>query len=126
MPAYKVLVKRLMSECIWLDVGAPDQESADCKAIETMEEGFCEIDDLFEVDEDESWEIDKSFCCLDCGVCTSRNGEYPLMIRNELWYQIVPGGEGMLCRADMERRLGRPLTEEDLIPLPKDSNSTTS
>jgi hypothetical protein len=45
--------------------------------------------------------------CMDCQRDTGANGlkEYPTMIR-----------DGVLCRADMERRLGRPLVEADMAP----------
>jgi len=37
------------------------------------------------------------------------------MLRDEVWLSITAetGGAGVLCRADMERRLGRPLAEAD-------------
>ena len=116
MPEFSVLMQKLTTEFVWIDVEAVDQEEADRAAVEIADLGFFEYEEDVEVEEG-AWEVDKSFCCLDCGVDTSGIGEYPLMIRNELWYQIVPGGKGMLCKADMERRLGRPLTEEDLLPV---------
>jgi hypothetical protein len=118
MPEFQVLMEKVTSESVWIDVEAPDQETADCKALELVNADSFDLDEYNVGIWEEDWKVDKSFRCLDCGICTSANGEYPLMIRDELWYQIVPGGEGMLCRADMERRLGRPLTQEDLIPLP--------
>ena len=52
---------------------------------------------------------------MDCGVNTGSkgNGEYPLMLKDSVWESIVPNGAGVLCRADIERRLGRLLTEAD-------------
>lgn len=40
------------------------------------------------------------------------------MLRDEIWKSITveTGGAGVLCRADIERRLGRSLTEADLMP----------
>lgn len=56
---------------------------------------------------------------MDCKRDTGARGlkEYPLMLRDEVWLNITAetGGAGVLCRADMERRLGRPLTEADLM-----------
>lgn len=57
--------------------------------------------------------------CMDCGRDTGTRGlgEYPLMLRDEVWVSITAetGGAGVLCRADIERRLGRALTETDLM-----------
>lgn len=56
--------------------------------------------------------------CMDCGQDTGARGlkEYPLMLCDEVWLSITPetGGAGVLCRADIVRRLGRPLTDVDL------------
>ncbi|MFP5249288.1 MAG: hypothetical protein ACLGP3_05640, partial [Acidobacteriota bacterium] len=43
--------------------------------------------------------------------------EYPLMLRDEVWLSITveTGGAGVLCRADMERRLKRTLTQSDML-----------
>lgn len=55
--------------------------------------------------------------CMDCRRDTGARGlkEYPLMLRDEVWVSITAetDGAGVLCRADMERRLGRPLTDAD-------------
>lgn len=57
-------------------------------------------------------------CCMDCRRDTGGCGlkEYPLMLRDEVWLSITAetGGVGVLCRADMEQRLGRPLAAGDL------------
>ena len=57
---------------------------------------------------------------MDCQRDTGARGlgEYPLMLRDDLWLSITTatGGVGVLCRADIERRLGRPLTEADFKP----------
>ncbi len=39
------------------------------------------------------------------------------MLRDDVWLRITSetGGAGVLCRADIERRLGRPLTEADMM-----------
>jgi hypothetical protein len=56
---------------------------------------------------------------MDCKRDTGARGlkEYPLMLRDEVWLSIAgeTGGAGVLCRADMERRLGRPLTADDMM-----------
>lgn len=56
--------------------------------------------------------------CMDCNRDTGARGlkEYPLMLRDEVWLSITAEtrGDGVLCRADMERRLGRPLAEADM------------
>lgn len=56
---------------------------------------------------------------MDCKRDTGARGlkEYPLMLRDEVWLSITAetGGAGVLCRADMVRRLGRPLIEADLM-----------
>lgn len=55
---------------------------------------------------------------MDCKRDTGARGlkEYPLMLRDEVWMSITAetSGAGVLCRADMERRLGRSLIEADL------------
>lgn len=57
--------------------------------------------------------------CMDCKRDTGGRGlkEYPLMLRDEVWLSITAetGGAGVLCRADIERRLERPLTATDLL-----------
>ncbi len=57
--------------------------------------------------------------CMDCGQDTGERGlkEYPLMLRDEIWLSITAetNGAGVLCRADMERRLRRPLTDADMM-----------
>jgi hypothetical protein len=62
----------------------------------------------------------RRICCMDCKRNTGARGlkEYPLMLCDEVWLSITAetSGAGVLCRADMERRLGRPLTEADLMP----------
>ena len=56
--------------------------------------------------------------CMDCGRDTGTRGlgEYPLMLRDDVWLSITGEtlGAGVLCRADMEKRLGRRLTKADL------------
>lgn len=55
---------------------------------------------------------------MDCKRNTGAKGlkEYPLMLRDDVWLSITAEtyGAGVLCRVDMERRLGRPLTEADM------------
>jgi hypothetical protein len=52
---------------------------------------------------------------LDCGKDTLKNNEDYYFLRNRLWRRLVPREErhGMLCRACVERRLGRALVPED-------------
>lgn len=56
--------------------------------------------------------------CMDCQRDTGARGlgEYPTMLRDDLWESITSEtcGEGVLCRADMEGRLGPPLTKADM------------
>jgi hypothetical protein len=53
--------------------------------------------------------------CLDCNKNTFEGNEDYYFLKNRLWRQLVPRDErhGMLCRACVERRLGRPLTPAD-------------
>src|SRR5262245_48157885 len=53
--------------------------------------------------------------CLDCGKNTFENNEDYYFLRNRRWRRLVPREErhGMLCRACVQARLGRPLTAED-------------
>lgn len=57
--------------------------------------------------------------CMDCKRDTGARGlgEYPLMLRDEVWLSITAetDGAGVLCRADIERRLARPLAEADMM-----------
>jgi hypothetical protein len=58
---------------------------------------------------------DSNWLCLDCGKNTFESKEDYYFLRNRLWRQLVPREQrhGMICRACIERRLGRPLTSED-------------
>ena len=60
-------------------------------------------------------EISLRFRCVDCGKDT--HGEY-YMVADEVWAAsgLAPDG-GMLCLADLERRLGRLLTRHDFTAL---------
>jgi hypothetical protein len=58
--------------------------------------------------------IDTRFRCVDCGKDTG-GGEY-YTVEDDLW--AASGAEdGMLCLACLERRIGRPLTEDDFTAL---------
>lgn len=59
-------------------------------------------------------EIDRKFRCLDCGKDTS-GGEY-YMVSNALW-AAAGMDRGMLCLADLERRIGRWLTIDDFTAM---------
>ena len=50
--------------------------------------------------------------CLDCGVDILEIKEF-YMIHDELWAQINPQLEGLLCIGCVEKRLGRKLKPED-------------
>lgn len=58
----------------------------------------------------------KDFFCMDCGECTSCNGEY-YMLRDSIWYSAITAmdSDGMLCIGCVERRLGRTLNREDFL-----------
>jgi hypothetical protein len=60
--------------------------------------------------------IDRTFRCVDCGKDT-QGGEY-YMVADELWAAagMAPNG-GMLCLADLERRIGRPLVPDDFTAM---------
>lgn len=59
----------------------------------------------------------EGFECLDCQVNTSEIGEY-YMVWDEVWYQAVPDGKGMLCFSCLETRIGRSLTIQDFTGAP--------
>lgn len=58
----------------------------------------------------------RRWLCLDCGRDTFEQKDDWYFLRNRLWRQLVPREQrhGMICRACIERRLGRPLTSDDL------------
>jgi hypothetical protein len=62
-------------------------------------------------------EISLRFRCVDCGKDTSGSGEY-YAVANEVWAAsgLAPD-DGMLCLADLERRIGRLLTPDDFTAL---------
>jgi hypothetical protein len=66
---------------------------------------------------DQDPEIDRTFHCVDCGKDTGSSGEY-YMVADELWAEtgLAPNG-GMLCLVDLERRIGRRLTEDDFTAI---------
>lgn len=66
-----------------------------------------------------------NFDCLDCGVDTSVIGEY-YMLKDAIWLQANPAGEGQLCIACVERRLGRQLSPEDFLDAPINFRATVS
>jgi hypothetical protein len=50
--------------------------------------------------------------CLDCGIDCTKGDWY--MVRDEVWAATGLGpGDGVLCLADLRRRLGRPLRLDD-------------
>ena len=56
------------------------------------------------------------FNCLDCGQDTAQLHEY-YMLRDDLWRQINPTIDGMLCIGCVEKRLGRRLQRGDKVLL---------
>jgi hypothetical protein len=56
--------------------------------------------------------LERRFHCLDCDVHTSAIGEY-YMLRDEVWLEANPDGDGMLCVGCLEKRLGRRLEPTD-------------
>jgi hypothetical protein len=54
----------------------------------------------------------KKFLCLDCGVDTSRIGEF-YYVNLELWLKTVGSKDGMLCIECLEQRIGRKLNKVD-------------
>ena len=57
----------------------------------------------------------RRWLCLDCGRNTFEGNENYYFLKDRLWRQLVPREQrhGMICRACIERRLGRPLASED-------------
>jgi hypothetical protein len=53
--------------------------------------------------------------CLDCGRNTFEGHENYYFLKDRLWRKLVSKEQrhGMICRACIERRLGRPLVSED-------------
>ena len=60
-------------------------------------------------------EESESYYCMDCGVDILEIKEF-YMIHDELWAQINPQLEGLLCIGCVEKRLGRKLKPEDFLP----------
>src|SRR5215470_11105655 len=57
----------------------------------------------------------RRWLCLDCSKNTFEHRDDWYFLRNRLWRQLVPRSQrhGMICRACIERRLGRRLTPDD-------------
>src|SRR5690348_10334398 len=57
----------------------------------------------------------RRWLCLDCGRNTFEGNEDYYFLKDRLWRKLVPREQrhGMICRACIERRLGRRLTAED-------------
>lgn len=58
------------------------------------------------------------FDCLGCGVNTLNENDDYYMLRDELWAQVNPAIEGMLCFKCVEERLGRKLVDGDFNDAP--------
>jgi len=57
----------------------------------------------------------RRWLCLDCGKNTFEHPDDYYILRNRLWRRLVPRDQrhGMICRACIERRVGRSLTQDD-------------
>jgi hypothetical protein len=57
----------------------------------------------------------RRWLCLDCGRNTFEVNENYYSLKDRLWRKLVPREQrhGMICRACIECRLGRPLVSED-------------
>jgi hypothetical protein len=57
----------------------------------------------------------RRWLCLDCGRNTLEGNENYFFLSDRLWRKLVPREHrhGMICRACIELRLGRPLVSED-------------
>jgi hypothetical protein len=57
----------------------------------------------------------RRWLCLDCGRNTFEGNENYYFLKDRLWRKLVPREQrhGMICRACIERRLGRPFVSED-------------
>jgi hypothetical protein len=109
-------------------VPARDQAEADRLALAAYDAWRHDLDAEFRVDLGfpEPWdehemyeydpEIDRKFRCVDCDKSVL-GGEY-YMVADELWAAsgMAPNG-GMLCLADLERRLGRLITFDDFTAI---------
>lgn len=58
----------------------------------------------------------RKFLCEDCDVDTGKIYEH-YFINTELWLQVMPSINGMLCIPCLEKRLGRQLTKTDFPPV---------
>jgi hypothetical protein len=72
--------------------------------------------DFDEYDEDD-FDDDTGFLCLDCGIDTSLTHEY-YMVTNAVWLKANPQSHGMLCIHDLSLRLGRKLFRSDFTDAP--------
>jgi hypothetical protein len=57
----------------------------------------------------------RRWLCLDCGGNTFEGNENYYFLKDRLWRKLVSREQrhGMICRACIERRVGRPLASED-------------
>jgi len=54
----------------------------------------------------------RKFLCVDCGVDTGKIHEH-YFVHTDLWLQVMPTVNGMLCVEHLEARLGRKLVATD-------------
>lgn len=81
----------------------------------------CECDD--ESYDFGAWLADEGWWCVDCEVHTGVVGDY-YMIHKHLWAEFGCG-DGMLCIACLERRMGRILTPSDFTDAPVNGGALT-
>lgn len=119
---YRVTVKMLREYAATIAIRARSQDEADrlamsafldLEGLQARSLGFPPPWNEHEIIDHEP-EIDTQFRCVDCGKDTGGEvGEY-YTVADDVWAAsgIAPHG-GMLCLACLERRIGRPLIEDD-------------
>ena len=127
MKNYRVTVTMQREYAASITVRASSQDEADQAAIAAFWKQACEEglhglslglpppwDEHESTDSDPA--IDLRFRCVDCGKDTG-GGEY-YTVDDDLWAAsgMEPHG-GMLCLSCLEKRIGRPLTEEDFTAI---------
>jgi hypothetical protein len=118
---YAVTVTMKREYRVTITIRASSQSKAEEAALAAFEKYACEERLPSPWDEhksrDRDPEIDRMFHRVDCGKDTGSSGEY-YTVADELWAKtgLTPNG-GMLCLVDLERRISRPLTEDDFTAI---------